>query len=82
MTSKFTSEHTIKGFYVKAKHINQTDDGSLFCCPYFDDGVFWVLLFTIEKVLKRINVSELLGIDKRSRPNVGFPDPLINTVFI
>jgi hypothetical protein len=82
MCKHFVSEHEIKGFYVKAKSINQTDDGQLFNCPYFDDGNFWLLLFNTEKTIEKIDISEMLKIDRRSRPNVGFPDPLINACFI
>ena len=39
----------IEGTYVKAKEVNQDRYGRMFNIPYIDDGVFWVMIFDLNK---------------------------------
>ena len=82
MSDHFESQHEINGYYIKARNIVQNEDGQLFACPYFDNGNFHVMIFNLKETLEKLNVSQILGIDGRSRPNPGFHDPLINACFI
>ena len=53
----------IEGIFVKAKEVNQDKNGKMFNIPYIDDGVFWVMIFDLQKELCRINVNNILLID-------------------
>jgi len=54
----------------------------MFCCPYFDNGVFKLLIFSRRKVVQEFNINEAIGINNKTRSNDNFPDPFINAVFI
>ena len=85
-----TFQHNLEGEYIKAKEIIQNKNGDMFLCPYLNNGVFYLLIFDKEKVIKDLNVNDLVNsdqsyegeLDDRTRPNDNFPDPFINACFI
>ena len=76
------TEHAIEGTFIKAKELSQNEEGDTFCLPYFDSGVFLVLIFNKFDRLADINVNELLGFDNSSLPMNGILDPMITACFI
>ena len=82
MSNKYESQHEIRGYYVKARSIVQNDSGNLFACPYYDHGFFYVMIFNLKETIQQLNVSEILGLDGRCKPLLGFSDPMINATFL
>ena len=63
--------------------VDQNSAGNLFAVSYQDNGQFYVIMFNTEgKQHAKINVNDLLGIDKKSTPISGFYEPLITVAFI
>lgn len=79
---KMNFTHRLEGVYIKAKEIIQNKDGSIFLCPYLNNGVFMLLIFDHEKVLLDYNINEAIGLDDKTRPNDNFPDPFVNACFV
>ena len=50
--------------------------------PYYDHGVFKLLVFDKYHDLDKVNINKLLNLDNSSRPNHGLPDPMMNACFI
>lgn len=53
----------IKGNHIKAKEIAQSQDGTTFICPYFNDGEFNLLVFNQQKELYDFNLNPLINLD-------------------
>lgn len=75
-------EIKLYGKYIKAKEINQCSKGKVFNIPLIDDGNFWILIFDKRRERRRIDLNELLGIDRSTKTINGFPDPIMNATFI
>lgn len=74
--------------YIKLKEIEQNSQGTLFCAPYIDDGMFRLRIFGSENrsnkgaSAKELKISELLGLDNHCMPYPGFNEPFITAAFI
>lgn len=79
---KKTFSKELQGNYIKAKEISQNKEGSIFVCPYLNDGVFHLLVFDQEKELYDFEINQAIGIDNLTRPNDNFPDPMISVCFV
>ena len=54
---KKTFSKELEGNYIKAKEIAQNKEGSIFVCPYLNDGVFHLLVFDQEKELHDFEIN-------------------------
>jgi hypothetical protein len=63
--------------------IEQSDDGKIFAIAYQDNGEFWVSIVTFEgNEIDKVNVSEILDLDNKSKGIPGFWEPMITCVFV
>lgn len=74
----------IKGTYIKAKEIRQTNDGKTFHICYNDNGQFYMRVFNKNgKILKEdVNFNKLLKLKDYTVGINGFSDPFITSDFI
>jgi hypothetical protein len=75
------NEIRIKGTYINAKEIEQRDDSLMFCLPFLNKGLFFILIFSQNKILDQVDVNTLLGIDDSTIPNENVQEPMINCCF-
>ena len=57
----------IQGTYIKAKEVVQNKFGIAFCCPYFDNGTFHLLVFNKFGRICDFNINEAIDLDTASR---------------
>ena len=63
--------------------IEQSDDGLMFAIAFQDNGQFFVSIIDFEgEEVDRVNVSEILEIDNKSKGIEGFWEPMITSVFL
>jgi len=74
--------HDLKGEYIKAKEVIQNSDASLFCCPYFDNGTFRLLVFDKDRVHRDFNINQAIKMDTKTRPNDNFQEPMMSACFV
>jgi len=75
---------TVEGTYIKMKEIEQSDDGQQLAICYQDDGEFFVLVLSADggHEIDLVRVTDLLHLDKKSKPIEGFWEPMITCCFI
>jgi len=79
---KISFSHDLKGHYIKAKDVIQDKFGMVFCCPYFDNGVYKLLIFNRFEIISDFNINEAIDLDDKSRSNDNFQDPLVTATFV
>jgi len=71
-------ECEFSGKWLKMNVIDQNSAGNVFVVPYSDNGTFYLSVINSEgQELANENVSEILKIDDKSKPIIGFYEPLI-----
>lgn len=80
-TFKITLHIDLRGVYIKACAIHQNNNGKVFNVPYLKNGKFHIIVFTFNKVLDNINMSEKVGLNHNIRPNDNLDFPFMETTF-
>lgn len=77
-------EFTVEGEFLRADEIVQNQCGSIFCLPYYDNGFFKILTFSLkDKQLDLFHdINSQIGIDLKSQPPLNFNFPLIYCMFL
>lgn len=82
-TNDIIQEIPIKGMYVRANLITQSDHDEQFAVAYNDNGIFHLLVFTIkEGVQLDFNINEHLGLDDHAVPISGLIQPICVCSFV
>ena len=61
-------EIQVEGQFLRADEIVQNKEGNIFCLPYYDNGFFKILTFSVkEKMLDLFgDINHQIGIDLKS----------------
>jgi len=76
-------EYDIKGTFVVLNEIEQNYAGDVMCIPYQDNGIFKAYIIDNKgTTIKDMDFNQICEFDERSKPIMGFYQPMITACFI
>jgi hypothetical protein len=81
----YSREHQIElqGDHIVMNEIEQSDKGDVLCVPYQDNGHLMTVVFDNKGTkLSSLDLNELIGLDKQSKPIMGFFQPMVTACFV
>jgi len=76
-------EYDIKGTFVVLNEVEQNYAGDVLCIPYQDNGCLKAYIIDNKgNMLKNMCLNSITGFDKKSKPIMGFYQPMVTACFI